>query len=335
MDDLNSLRDQIDHLDEQIIELINRRAQISRKIGNIKQEKNQNVFQPEREQSVINHVKSLAKEISPQNAEFIWKEIMSACKQVQGKNPIVAYFGQEGSFSQIAAQKFFPKANITFLAGEKTQEIFQRIENGTADFGVVPVENSLQGSVPETLDCLIEKNVTIYGEIELRVSQNLIGLPGDKIENIKTVYSHPQALAQTAEWLKKNIPRADLVEFSSTAKAVKKIQEMKDPTSAAIGTELAAKLYNLEVLAPCIEDNSANFTRFLVISNQKPSITPNDKTSMVFVVKHVPGALFNILKYFAESKINLAKIESRPRKVEKGSIWNIFLFWISMKMLKT
>jgi len=321
MDDLDHLRKEIDQIDEQIIILINKRAQTSKKIGEIKQQQNISVLQPDRELNVINHVQSLATDITPNNVAIIWKEIMSACRQVQGKNFRVAYFGPEGTFTHQAALEFFPQSNTQFIPHDKTYEIFQQVEGNYVDFGIVPVENSLNGSVPETLDLLIEKNVQIYGEIELRVVHNLIGQPGTKFSQLKTIYSHPNALGQISEWVKKNIPQVEMIEMSSTAKAVQKVAELKDPSVAAIGMELAAKLYNLSILARGIEDNSQNFTRFLILSKQKPAPTNKDKTSMVFVVKHVPGALFNIIKYFADANINLAKIESRPRKSGKDTDW--------------
>ena len=216
---------------------------------------------------------------------------------------------------------FFPNSNTEFIPFDQKQEIFQQIEGNYAEFGILPVENSLQGSVSETLDLLIERNLRIYGEIELRIVHNLIGQPNTELSQIKTVYSHPQALSQASIWLKKNIPQAELIEMSSTSKAVQKVVNLHDPTVVAIGTDLAADYYKLPILVKGIEDNTANYTRFVIISKKSPLSTGKDKTSIVFVVKHVPGALYSVLRIFAENKINLAKIESRPRKLGKDSLW--------------
>ncbi|MCP4761791.1 MAG: prephenate dehydratase, partial [archaeon] len=186
-------------------------------------------------------------------------------------------------------------------------------------FGIVPIENSLEGSVRESLDLLIEKNLKIYGETEIRIVHNLIAAKGTKISDIKMVLSHPQALSQCNTWLLKNIPNVELMETSSTARAVEKVKGNKN--YAAIGTKLAAKLNNLEIISAGIEENTQNFTRFLVISKKENMPTKNDKISMVFVVKHIPGALHQVIKIFAEANINLLKIESRPRK---SQMWEYF-----------
>ena len=246
---------------------------------------------------------------------------MSACRQVQGEHIKVAFLGPEGTFTQKAALAFFPKSSTEFIPIERKHEIFQQVEGKYADFGIVPVENSIQGSVSDTLDLLIERNLKIYGEIEIRIIHNLLGMPGTKLSQLKTIYSHPIALSQVSEWIKKNIPQVEFIETVSTASAVRKVAEQKDPSCAAIGADITAELYGLSILAEGIEDNTANYTRFLVIANKSPEPTGTDKTSMVFVTKHIPGALYNILKIFADAKINLAKIESRPRKFSKDSIW--------------
>jgi chorismate mutase/prephenate dehydratase len=320
-DELENLRKKIDDIDTELIRLINERAKVSKQIGLVKSQIQAAVFQPDREKKVIEHIQTLASEISPSSAQEIWKEIMAACRQVQGERNRVAYFGPEGTFTQQAALAFFPKGTTEFIPIDRKHEIFQQVEGDYVNFGILPVENSLNGSVSETLDLLIERNLLIYGEIEIRIKHNLIGLPNSNISQIKTVYSHPQALAQSSIWLKKNLPAAELFETVSTAKAVQKVKETNDPSIAAIGTELAAELYSLNILAKGIEDNTSNYTRFVIVSKKVPNPTGNDKTSIVFVTKHIPGALFNILKYFAEANINLAKIESRPRKIGKDSLW--------------
>jgi len=162
---------------------------------------------------------------------------------------------------------------------------------------------------------LIEKNLKIYSEIEIRIVHNLIGLKNSQLNKIKEIYSHPQAISQTMNWIRSNIPNAEIVKTNSTAQAVKMIAEFGDNTKVAIGADIAAKLNNLEIIASGIEDNPSNFTRFLIISKRENIETEgNYKTSLVFVVKHVPGALYTVLKLFADNNINLLKIESRPRR---------------------
>jgi prephenate dehydratase len=181
---------------------------------------------------------------------------------------------------------------------------------------VIPIENSQAGSVRESIDLLIEQNLKIFGEIEIRVVHNLIGHKGTAPSDIKTIISHPQALSQCSNWILKNHPNVNTEESSSTAKAIKDIAEMKLKPGeyAAIGTEIAAKLNNLDVFYKGIENNTQNYTRFLIISKNENIPTDRDKTSIVFVTKHVPGALYGVLKLFADAEINLLKIESRPRK---------------------
>ena len=275
---IDNIREEIDQIDEQLMNLINQRAQLSKQIGVLKESQNLEVLQLNRENFVLDHIKGLATEISPENAGHIWKELMAACRSVQGENYRVAFFGAEGSNAHLAARQFFSHSNTEFLSYERTHEVFQQVEGNYVDFGIVPVENSLNGSVGETLDLLIERNVRIYGEIELRVVHNLIGLSNTDLKELKTVYSHPQALAQVNEWIRKNIPQVELYETNSTSRAVQKVAEMGDPTAAAIGSELAAELSGLDLLAQGIEDNTQNFTRFLVISNNEPAPSGNDKT---------------------------------------------------------
>ena len=239
---------------------------------------------------------------------------MSACKVVQGKKTRVCFLGPEGTFTEIAAHKFFPKAGTLFIPAKHKKDVFAKVEGNYAEFGIIPIENSLEGSVRESLDLLIDHNLKIYGEVEIRIVHNLITHSGVKLSDITTVTSHPQALAQCNTWLLSNLPNADLKETSSTSKAIKEVADSKVTSLAGIGTELAAELYDLEIKARGIEDNTANYTRFYIISKKENMPTDHDKTSMVFVTKHVPGALHEVIRIFAEASVNLLKIESRPRK---------------------
>ncbi len=322
--ELEDIRKKIDNIDDKLLELLNERGNIALRLGNLKKELNLEVLQPEREKEVIERLKTKSTIFRKEGIEAIWKEIISASRGIQGTIAKVGYLGPMGTFTHQAALEFFPKAGTQFFSYNTTQEIFENIEKDTLEFGVVPIENSLQGTVRETLDMLIEKELFIQGEIELRIVQNLIGIKDSELSQIKNIFSHPQAFAQTRSWLKANLPNANLIDVSSTAEAVRRIRKLEDKSYAAIGTEFAAEVYELKVLSSKIEDEPSNFTRFLIISKtENPIKTEKMKTSIVFVTKHVPGALYWVLKIFSDAEINLSKIESRPRR--KGR-WEYIFF---------
>jgi len=314
MENIEKLRKDIDAIDDKLLELLEKRSAVAKQIGEIKNQEKINVIQTDREKQIVERLKQKVSVLPADAVEPIWKEIMAASKKVQGRALNVSFLGPEGTFTQMAAQKFFPKAGTQFIPAANKTDVFNRVEGDYADFGIVPIENSLEGSVVETLDLLIERNLKVFGEIELRIVHNLIGNKGVKFNEIKTVYSHPQALAQCNAWLIKNLPNIDLVETTSTAKAIEKVAKMDTNTAVAIGTSSAADIYGLSCIVEGIEDNTQNYTRFLIISKNENSPSKHDKTSMVFVTQHVPGALYQVLKIFAEAKINLMKIESRPNK---------------------
>jgi chorismate mutase/prephenate dehydratase len=321
---IEEVRKEIDEIDDNLIDLLNKRGNIAIIIGNLKKELNLEIFQPEREKEVIERLKHKSTIFRKEAIEAIWKEIISASKSIQGTIAKIGYLGPMGTFTHQAALEFFPKAGSQFLAYNSTQEIFESIEKDILEYGVVPIENSLQGTVRETLDMLIEKDLFIYGEIELRIVQNLIGLKDSDISQIKNVFSHPQAFAQTRAWLKANIPNANLIDVNSTAEAVRRTRKLEDKSYAAIGTGFAAEVYDLKVISSKIEDEPSNYTRFLVISKKEsPLKNEKMKTTVVFVTKHVPGALYWVLKIFSDAEINLSKIESRPRR--KGR-WEYIFF---------
>jgi prephenate dehydratase len=229
----------------------------------------------------------------------------------------VAYLGPRGTFSEQAARKFFTQKNVKFVEALTIREIFEKIVNRKIDYGVVPLENSIEGSVNITLDLLYHSNIKICGEIEEPINHNLIVKPGTKRETIKIIVSHPQALAQCLTYIERNFPKAVLKEASSTAAAVKNLRKLKN--AAAIGTMLAAKIYGMKILDRNIDGENKNFTRFIVLSLKDGKPTGKDKTSIIFSVKDEPGALYKALKPFATRNINLTKIESRPAKDEPWS----------------
>ncbi|MBA7632988.1 Bifunctional chorismate mutase/prephenate dehydratase [subsurface metagenome] len=322
--ELRELREEIDKIDDTIVELLNKRGNIVAAIGDLKDRLDMKVFQPQREKEIIDRLKNKSSIFRDSSIEAIWKEIMSASKLIQGSITKVGYLGPKGTFTHQAALEYFPKAGSEFITASSSLEIFENVEKGLIDFGVIPIENSLQGTVRETLDLLIEKNLIIYGEIELRIIQNLISVKNSDLSKIQTIISHPQAFAQTRIWIKTNLPNVKLISVNSTAEAVRRVQELNDESYSAIGTEFSSQIYNLKVLSTNIEDNPLNFTRFLIISKRENDHKEGKiKTSVVFVTKHTPGALYRVLKIFADANINLLKIESRPRR--RGRWEYIFL----------
>ena len=321
---LDDLRKLINEIDDDIIDLLNKRANTVIKIGNLKKSLNLETFQPKREEEVKERIRSKSTIFNKKSLDAIWNEIMSASKLIQGTITKVGYLGPMGTFSHQAALEFFAKAGTQFIPCDSMAEIFDRVEKGLLEFGIIPFENSLQGTVRETLDLLIENDLFIYGELDIRVIQNLISLKSAELSGIKNVFSHPQAFAQTKIWLKTNLPNANITEVTSTAEAVRRVRKLDDNSFAAIGTEFAANIYELKVLDSNIEDEKSNYTRFLIMSKKEnPVKAEKMKTSIVFITKHVPGALYWVLKIFSDANINLSKIESRPRR--KGK-WEYIFF---------
>jgi prephenate dehydratase len=223
----------------------------------------------------------------------------------------VAFQGERGAFSQDAALKLFGE-EVDFLPCVRLRDAFQAVIEDEASFAVVPVENSQAGSINETYDLLLKCSLSIFAEVILRVSHCLMALPGERLADIATIYSHPQALAQCEVFLSKL--KVEITPTYDTAGSAKMIKEKQLKQCAAIASRRAADIYGLEILAPEIEDNVNNYTKFFAISKQKAKLAERSKTSLVFTTKHVPGALYNILGIFATRSINLAKLESRPSK---------------------
>ncbi len=223
----------------------------------------------------------------------------------------IAFQGERGAFSEDAAIKLFG-GDIDFLPCIRLRDVFQAVLEDKASFGVVPVENSQAGSINETYDLLLTYSLNIFAEVILRVSHCLMALPGEKLADVRTIYSHPQALAQCEEFLSKL--KVEVMPGYDTAGSAKMIKETQLKGGAAIANERAANIYGLEILVPKIETNVNNYTRFFAISKQKAKPVKRSKTSLVFATKNVPGALYTILGIFATRNINLTKLESRPSK---------------------
>jgi len=225
----------------------------------------------------------------------------------------VAFQGERGAFSEDAGAKLFGK-NIDFLPCIRLKEVFELVSQDKIEFGVVPLENSQAGSINETYDLLLAYPLNIFSEVILRVSHYLMALPGQKLADITTIYSHPQALAQCAEFLSKL--NVEIMPSYDTAGSAKMIKEKKLSNCAAIASKRAADIYGLEILVPEIETSANNYTKFVAVSKQKAKPAQKSKTSLVFAAEHKPGSLYRILGIFATRNINLTKLESRPSRTK-------------------
>ncbi len=318
---LDELREKIDGVDSEILKLIARRQELASKIGEEKAAKNLPVTDADREKAVLEKVRRLAGELnlSGEGIENLYRELIKLAKSVEGT--VAAFQGEVGAYSEEATILFFGPAMKT-RAYESFDDVFKAVEKGEVAYGVVPVENSLEGSVSRNYDLLLDSNLMVSGEVSIRVSHCLIANPGVKIENIKRVYSHPQALGQSRAYIQRL--GFEAIATYNTAGSVKMIKEKKIMDGAAIASARAAKIYGLNILASEIEDNPENYTRFLVLSKNDASPTGNDKTSIVFSVKHRPGSLYDSLYEFARRNLNLTKIESRPTR-KKAWEYNFYL----------
>jgi chorismate mutase/prephenate dehydratase len=307
---LDDWRSRINNLDEEILNLLNRRGQVALQIGELKRQQGLPYFVPEREAEILERL--VAQNRGPLTADAvraIWREVLSASLALE--HPLaVAYLGPPATFTHQAAVRRFG-SSAQFIPVRSIANIFDEVERGRAQYGVVPVENSTEGAVNVTLDKLIDADVVIVGEVTLDIAEHLLSRASD-LGDIKLVCSHPQALAQCRGWLAAHLPEVPTEEMSSTTASAERAKE--DPSVAAIASEMAARLYDLPILRARIEDNAANSTRFLVIGRRPAPPTGRDKTSILFSMKNEPGVLYSILAPFAERRLNLTKIESRPTK---------------------
>jgi len=316
---LSELRKDIDKIDSSIVNLINERARISKQIGDVKQSRKQAIYSPDRESQVyakvINKNKGPVTDVA---IKAIYREMMSACLSLE-KPMKVAYLGPECTFThQVSMKKF--GASIDYLSCGNISDVFREVERDSADYGVVPIENSTEGAVNHTLDMFMSSSLLICSESYLKIRHCLLANTNN-MKSIKRIYSNPQVFGQCRIWLEKNLPTAKLRESASTAKAAEIAARHSD--SGCIASELAASNYGLKIIAKGIEDNPENITRFLVIGKHLSKPSGSDKTSVMFSVKDSPGALHAILSSFKKYDINLSKIESRPSK--KG-LWDYYFF---------
>jgi chorismate mutase/prephenate dehydratase len=308
---LRSLRHQIDKLDHQILKLVNERASVAAEIGKLKNDHGEEIFSPAREEEVLQNVLQLNDKhkgpLDPSTIRAIFREIMSGSRALQ-KVLKVAYLGPEYSYSHLAAVDRFGQA-VEFIGVGSIAAVFEEVNRGHVDFGVVPVENSTDGRIADTLDMFMRMpHLTICAEVRLQIHHNL--LAKCEQQEIRRVYSKPQALSQCRNWLAKNVPQALLKEVSSTATAAELAQH--EPGAAAVASRQAAVKYGLRILFTDIEDLPHNETRFAILGHQKCGKTGHDKTTIMFRIPHNPGSLVEALDVFKQNKINLTWIESFP-----------------------
>ncbi len=308
--ELEELRAKINAIDGKLVGLINDRTGIALDIGKLKAHGKQQVYSPQREKEVYARLlKSSRGPVRKESLKAIFREIMSGALALE-KDLAIAYLGPEATFTHQAAMSKFG-SSVQYLPMKNIGDVFKEVQKGYADYGVVPIENSMEGAVNHTLDVFVDSGVKIYAEIYLDISHHLLGRMAD-LSGVKKIYSNPQAFGQCREWLTANVPSADLIDVSSTTRAAQ--ISAKEKGAAAIASELASGMYGLRVLARAIEDSSDNITRFLVIASSFGAKTGQDRTSIMFSVKDKVGALHDVLGLFSSSKINLTKIESRPSK---------------------
>ena len=323
--DFSNYRKEIDRIDDEILRLLNERSKSVIEIGKIKKQRdaNANLHTPAREAAIIERLVRQNSGPFPSDAiRPVYREIMSASLSLEGPQK-VAYLGPRATFTHMACmQKFGSSAQ--YIPVNSIREVFSEVERGRVNFGVVPIENTTEGVVTHTLDMFIDSDLLIYGEILQEVSHHLMSKSG-AIEEVKTIHSHPQAIAQCRNWLEANLPDVPWSEVTSTARAAELC--MENPAVAAIASELAAQLYGLKVIKSRIEDNLNNMTRFLILSQKPPERTGKDKTSLMLSVKDKVGALYDLLRPFASHGLSLTKIESRP---SRRKAWE-YIFFIDIE----
>ncbi len=307
--DIEALRAAIDQCDERIVQILNERARLAQEVGRIKREQGKAVFAPEREKMVYERVIGLNPGPLPaRTLQAIYREIMSGCIALE-KPTRIAYLGPAGTFTHEAAIHKFG-ACMEYLPQPEIRDVFLAVARDHADYGVVPIENSTEGSVNATNDMLIESSLCICSEIFLEIHQNLIA--NCPLNEVKLVVSKDQALAQCRQWLAANLPGVPTREVPSTALAAERAQ--RERGVAAIASEAAAKIYNLSHIIRCIEDKPDNATRFIVLGHSPAKPSGDDRTTVVFAVANEAGSLYSALLPFKKHGVNLTRIESRPSK---------------------
>jgi chorismate mutase/prephenate dehydratase len=319
--DLSDIRRKIDVVDEQIIRLLNERADLVHEVGVIKKAAGQPIYAPEREEQVLRGLAHKARELKSRLPEksirAIYREIMSAALALE-KDLTIAYFGPHATNTHQAARSRFG-ASVQYVPQVTIADVFDTVARGRADYGVVPIENSTEGAVNHTLDVFMDSDLRICAQILMKIENHLAAkVP---IPEIQRIYSHPQVFGQCRQWLQRTLPNAELVEVGSTPRAAE--LAASDVNGGCLVGRMAAEEYSLPVLEQSVQDNPNNTTRFLVLSQAASPPTGDDRTSLMFCIRDEPGALFHALEPFSRLRISMSKIESRP---SKRKAWEYFFF---------
>jgi chorismate mutase / prephenate dehydratase len=305
---LEEIRKDIDAIDSDLVRTLNRRVELAMEVGRTKGIDNKPFFTPERERAIFEKLSTINPgPLLPKQLKAIFREIISAARAAE-KPMVVAYWGPSGTYTNMASIQTFGMST-NFVAYDSISDVFLAVEHGNADYGVLPVENSVAGVVPETLDMFPQTNVKICAETYVAIHHQLVSIAPD-LQSIKRVFAGPQPAAQCKRWLRMNLPNAEIIEVMPTAKAAQRALE--DPESAAIANVLGAEMVGIPILEEHIADNPQNRTRFLVIGYNEPVKTGRDKTSVMFNLRNRPGELYRALEAFYEHGVNLMMIESRP-----------------------
>ncbi len=323
--DLAAIRTRIDALDERLVELLNARAELVREVGKAKAATGGAIFVPHREQEVFKRLAALNQGPLPDAAlRGIWREVMSASFALE--RPLtICHFGQAGAFTHLAARLKFGES-VSYCPADAIGAVFAEVEKGRADYGVVPIENSTDGTITDTIDAFLGSSVRIVSEMNLRVRHHLMS--GVQRSEIRRIYSRSTVFGQCRGWLATNMPGLELVEVVSTTKAAERAAAEVASGAAAIGADEAAKAFGLPVIASDLQDNPNNMTRFVVVARPQHAAQPtgDDKTTVMLAVSDRPGALYDCLTPFHKAGINLCKIESRP---SRRRAWE-YLFFIDI-----
>ncbi len=318
-DKLKPLREQIDAIDAQILELLSRRGKVAQEVGHVKAETNAPVFRPEREAQVLRGVAERNPgPLKDRDVQTIFREIMSSCRALE-KRVTVAYLGPSGTFSEQAVFQQFGSA-IETLPCVSIDEVFRATEAGTADFGVVPVENSSEGAINRTLDLLLATTTTISGEVSIPVHHSLMSKTGS-MDGVKAVCAHSQALAQCQVWLNQHYPGIERRAVASNAEAA--VLASQDPSVAAIASEMAGEQYQLGVVQAHIQDDPHNRTRFVVIGQLQTGPSGRDRTALVLAVPNKAGAVYNLLAPLSKHGVSMTRFESRPARI---GTWEYYFY---------
>jgi chorismate mutase/prephenate dehydratase len=317
-DALDLIRAELDSLDERLVQLINRRATLAQRVGQTKAKQGLRVYAPDRERQVLDRVSQLNPgPTTDHSLRAIYRELMSASLALE-RTPRIAVLGPAGTFSHLAARRKFGMS-VEFELLSTIRAVFDEVLRGHAEFGLVPVENSLAGGIGETLDTLIDRDAHVCGEVYLAIHHHLLG--NGPLEEVTKVYSKPEVFAQCQKWLDATGLHAKVVPAASTGAAAQRAAT--EPGAAAIAGELAAEIFGLSRIAEFIEDEPDNVTRFLIIGTAPLKPTGADKTSILFGAGHQPGALASVLDVFRQAGVNMTRIESRPDRRKR---WDYYFF---------